>query len=115
MKENLILEKSFNFAVSIVELYKYLVWEKKEYVLSKQLLRSGTSIGANCEEAVAAQSRKDFIAKMCIAAKEARESRYWLKILISTKYLEKNITIYGDVEEIIRILTSIIKTTQEKQ
>ncbi|WP_234362460.1 four helix bundle protein [Francisella tularensis] len=85
--KNIILDKSFDFAVRVVNLYKYLCNQKKEYVLSKQLLRSGTSIGANVNESQAAQSIKDFIAKMSITSKEARESRYWIELLISTEYL----------------------------
>jgi len=79
-KENIILEKTFDFALSIIELYKKMT-EQKEYVLSKQILRSGTSIGANIEKAIAAHSRKDFAAKMIIASKESRETRYWLRLL----------------------------------
>ena len=77
MKDNIILSKSFDFAIRIVELYKYLVNEHKEYVLSKQVLRSGTSIGANVNEAVEAQSKKDFVSKMSIALKETSETIYW--------------------------------------
>ena len=82
MKDNIVLAKSFDFAVRIVNLYKHLCNDKNEYVLSKQLLRSGTSIGANTNEAQAAQSKNDFIAKMAIASKEARESKYWIELLI---------------------------------
>lgn len=114
-KKNVILDKSFDFAVSVVELYKHLSTQKKEFVLSKQLLRSGTSIGANFEEAIAAQSRKDFISKMSIAAKEARESLYWLKLLIATNYLDKSTKLFNDAYELVRILTSIVKTTREKK
>ena len=88
MKDNIVLAKSFDFAVRIVNLYKHLCNDKNEYVLSKQLLRSGTSIGANTNEAQAAQSKNDFIAKMVIASKEARESKYWIELLIKTNYLE---------------------------
>ena len=88
MKDNIVLAKSFDFAVRIVNLYKHLCNDKNEYVLSKQLLRSGTSIGANTNEAQAAQSKNDFIAKMAIASKEARESKYWIELLIKTNYLE---------------------------
>ena len=90
MKEsNVIVDKSMNFAVRIVNLYKYLTKEKSEYVLSKQLLRSGTSIGANVNEAVRAQSPADFVAKMNIALKEAGESEYWIKLLEKTDYLSR--------------------------
>lgn len=87
MKENIILDKTMDFSVRIVNLYKYLCDVKKEYVLSKQLLRSGTSIGANAHEAHNAQSEKDFLAKMYVAFKEASESEYWIKLLIKTDYL----------------------------
>ena len=85
--DNKILELSFNFSLQIIKLYKLLV-EKKEFVISKQLLRCGTSIGANIEEAIAAQSRKDFITKMSIASKEARETRYWLRLLDKSKLVD---------------------------
>ena len=86
-RQNPIVEMSFQFSVRIVSLYQHLVKEHKEYMLSKQLLRSGTSIGANVNEAQAAQSNADFIAKMSIASKEARETQYWIKLLIETHYL----------------------------
>ena len=118
MKDNIILDKSFDFAVRIVKLYKFLCDEKKEYILSKQLLRSGTSIGANINEAQAGQSKADFIAKMSIASKEARESKYWIELLIKTEYLNIHDShvqsIQNDVEEIIKLLTSIIKSSQGK-
>lgn len=117
-QDNIILDKSFAFAVRVVKLYKYLCDEKKEYVLSKQLLRSGTSIGANINEAQAAQSTNDFIAKMSIASKEARESRYWIDLLIQTDFLDSSEqhtqTLRSDIDELIKMLTSIIKTTQER-
>ncbi|WP_316316556.1 four helix bundle protein, partial [Clavibacter michiganensis] len=84
MKENVLLEKSFDFAVRVVKAYKFLVEEKKEYVLSKQFVRSGTSIGANAEEAVGGQSKADFISKISIAYKEARETNYWIRLLTAT-------------------------------
>lgn len=90
MKDNLILDKSFNFSIRVVKLYKYLCENKKEYVLPKQLVRSGTSIGVNINEAQACQSKADFIAKMCIASKEARETKYWINLLIKTDYLDKD-------------------------
>ncbi|MEO6220721.1 MAG: four helix bundle protein [Ginsengibacter sp.] len=112
--ENPILEMSFNFSLQIIELYKLLA-QNKEYVLSKQILRSGTSIGANVEEAIAAQSRKDFISKMSIASKESRETRYWIKLLDKSKLVDLNYSSYlNSVEHIINILTKIVKTTQEK-
>ena len=115
-QENIILDKSFNFAVRIVKLFKYLSNEKKEYILSKQLLRCGTSIGANINEAQAAQSKKDFISKMSISSKEARESKYWIDLLISTNYLkeeDKHVqSLLNDTEEIIKLLTTIIKSSE---
>ncbi|MDR0305292.1 MAG: four helix bundle protein [Chitinispirillales bacterium] len=113
-KENVIKEKSFAFALKVIALYKVLV-ERKEYVLSKQLLRSGTSIGANVEESTAAQSTNDFIHKLSIASKEARETKYWLMLLQQGKLVDYNYSPYlKDINEIINILTSIIKTMQEK-
>ena len=117
MNENTIYTKSFEFAKRIVRLYKFLNEQKNEFVLSKQLLRCGTSIGANVNEAIAAQSKKDFVSKMAIASKEARETKYWIDLLIDTEYLsadEKHVvTLQNDIEEIIKILTSIVKTSQE--
>ena len=112
MKENIILDKSFHFSVRIINLYKYLCSEKNEYVMSKQLLRCGTSIGANANEAANGQSKKDFLAKMYIAFKEASETEYWLKLLLHTGYLtqEQGENILSDCVEIKKILTAIIKT-----
>jgi len=119
MKDNIILDKSFDFAVRIVKLYKHLCDDKKEYVLSKQLLRCGTSIGANINEAQAGQSKADFIAKMSIASKEARESKYWINLLIKTDYLNINEnyvqSLINDIEEIIKLLTSIVKSSMENR
>lgn len=119
MKDNIILDKSFEFAIRVVKLYKHLCDNKKEYVLSKQLLRSGTSIGANINEAQAGQSKADFIAKMSIASKEARESKYWIRLLIKTDYLNKDDkhvkTLVNEIDEMVRMLTSIVKTGQESQ
>ena len=116
MKDNIILDKSFSFAVRVVKLYKHLCNDKKEYVLSKQLLRSGTSIGANINEAQAGQSKADFIAKMSISSKEARESKYWIDLLIKTNYLNiedaHTKSLQSDIEEIIKLLTSIVKSSQ---
>lgn len=104
-------EKSFDFALKIIGLYKRLI-EKGEYVLSKQLLKAGTSIGANVEEGIAAQSRRDFLSKMSIAAKEAREARYWLRLMDQTRIAKIDYTDYlQDVDRLIRVLTSIVKTT----
>lgn len=111
-KENIITEKTFSFALSIIILYKQLV-EEKEYILSKQLLKSATSIWANIEEASAAQTKKDFIAKMSISSKEARETRYRLRILQESELTSLDISSYlNDIEHIINIITKIIKTTQ---
>jgi four helix bundle protein len=111
MSESIIQRKSFQFALKIIELYRHLQ-EKREYVLSKQLLRSGTSIGANVEEASAAQSRRDFLSKMSIASKEARETRYWLRLLQKSQIVDLDYSlILTEIEEIIRILTAIVKTT----
>jgi four helix bundle protein len=115
MKENVIQSKAFQFSLLIIELYKKLIIEK-EFILSKQLLRSATSIGANIEEANAGISKKEFISKLSISSKEARETRYWLRL-----YQESNLTSIivekelEAVEEIIRILTAIVKTSQTKQ
>ena len=113
MRESIIEKKSFEFALKIIELYKKLL-EQNEYVLSKQLLRSGTSIGANVTEATAAQSKKDFITKMSIASKEARETKYWLTLLSKSKLVNVNFNDYLlEIDELIKILTSIVKTSQE--
>ena len=113
-KDNVILDKSFDFAVRIVNLYKHLAAEKKEFVLSKQLVRSGTSIGANVSKAVRAQSTADFVAKLSIALKEANETDYWLRPLYKTEYLtgKEYDSINNDVNEIVSILVSILKTTK---
>ncbi len=96
----------------MIALYKVLI-ENKEFIISKQLLRSGTSIGANIEEAIAAQSKKDFIAKMAISSKEARETKYWLRLLSESKYIDLDYSCYlNDIEDIINILTAIVKTPQ---
>jgi four helix bundle protein len=113
MAKSIIHEKSFQFALEVIELYKKLQAER-EYVLSKQLLRSGTSIGANIEEALAGQSRKDFLSKMSVASKEARETRYWLSLLQKSKLAKVELSSAIKCnEELIRILTSIVKTTAE--
>ena len=114
MEDNIIKTKSYDFAIRVINLYKYLTKEKREYVLSKQLLRSGTSIGANVREALDGQSKKDFLSKMNIALKEASETQYWLELLISTDYInEKQVeSILSDCIEICKILGSIVKTTK---
>lgn len=117
MKEdNIILNKSFAFAARIVKLYQYLIKEHKHYELSGQILSSGTSIGANIEEAIGRVSKKDFINKMGIAYKEARETRYWIKLLHATQYIDEKITssLMKDCEEIIKILTSILTTSKNE-
>ena len=109
MKENTILQKSFRFAVRITNLSRYLQKEKSEYVLSKQILRSGTSIGANVTEAQRAQSKADFLSKLSIALKEADETKYWLNVLYQTHYLNSQEfrSIYKDIREISALLTAI--------
>jgi four helix bundle protein len=111
VKENVIVRKSFAFSVRIVNLNKYLSQEKKEYVISKQIYKSGTSIGANVAEAQRAQSTSDFVSKMKIALKEASETQYWLQLLHDTKYItDKEFTsIHNDLVEILKILTAICK------
>lgn len=113
LDHNVVAEKSFDFAVRIVNLYKCLTFEKKEYVLSKQLLKSGTSIGANIAEAQRGQSTADFASKMCIALKEASETEYWLKLLFHTDYLSQQEfqSLIIDLQEILRLLTAICKLT----
>jgi four helix bundle protein len=116
MKNNIVQDKSFAFAIRIYCLYTFLKVEKKEYVLSKQLLRSGTSIGANIEEAIGGQTDKDFYAILSIAYKEARESRYWIKLLHATNLLndEEAKSIMDDAEELCRIISKIQITMREK-
>ena len=113
-KDNLIVEKTKGFAIQIIHLYLYLSKEKNEYVLSKQILRSGTSIGANVKEATQAQSKADFISKMSIALKEASETEYWLELLKETSFLSENQfnEINKENESIIKIITKIIKTSK---
>ena len=112
-----IADKSFEFAVRIVNLCKHLRYKKKEFVLSKQLLRSGTSIGANVSEGRRAQSKADILAKMSIALKEANETHYWLRLLYRTEYLTKSEfqSIESDADELLRILTAICKTATERK
>ncbi|WP_337967137.1 four helix bundle protein [uncultured Flavobacterium sp.] len=116
MKNNVIKDKSFDFAIRIVKLYQYLSIEKKEFILSKQLLRSGTSIGAMVREAEHAESKNDFIHKFAIAQKEANESVYWLELLNATDYLSKKEfeNINNDAISILKLITSIIKTTKSQ-
>lgn len=111
-KQNIIQEKSFDFSISVIQLYKLLI-DEKEFLISKQLLKSGTSIGANVEEAIAGQSRKDFISKMAIASKEARETRYWLRLIDKSDLFNIEVGNYlVAIDEIVRILTAIVKSSQ---
>ena len=112
--DNVIVGKSLEFAVKIVNAYKTLCKEQQEYVLSKQLLRSGTSIGANVREGVYAQSKSDFIAKMSIALKEAAETQYWLELLKRTEYLTGEEDVFGECDEVVKILTAIVKRSKEE-
>jgi four helix bundle protein len=114
MNNNIIKDKSYKFALRIVGLYKYL--EKKESVLSKQILRSGTSVGANIEEAIGAQSRRDFLSKISIAYKEIRETKYWIRLLADSNYIDKKIKIsmLDDCEELLKITGKIISTLKTK-
>ena len=114
MNENTIVDKCLDFAVRIVKLCKYLIQEHKEFVLSKQLLRAGTSIGANVAEAQRGQSKADFTAKMSIALKEANETDYWLKLLYRTDYLTENqyVSISRDINELLSLLMAICKSSK---
>ena len=116
MKDNVLKEKSYAFALRIVKLCKYMSTEKKEYILSKQLLRSGTSVGALIREAEFAQSKADFISKLSIALKEANETDYWLSLLKDSSYLSDKMyqSISPEIKELIRLLVSSIKTTKER-
>jgi len=113
-KDNVVQIKSYAFAVKMVKTCQDIMHNKKEYILSKQLIRSGTSVGANIEEAIGGQSRKDFYAKLTISYKEARESHYWLRLLRDTGYLEENKTkeLLKDCDELLRIIGSIQKSTR---
>ena len=117
MDQNAAVEKSFEFAVRIVNLYKYLIREHKEYTLSKQLLRCGTSIGANVSEAQRGQSKADFVAKMNIALKEANETHYWLRLLYRTEFLSKTQfdSLEKDIQDILGILIAICRTSNTKK
>lgn len=114
--ESIIAGKAYSFALEIIRIYKKLVESKKEFVLSKQLLRSGTSIGANINEAISGQSKRDFVYKMNISLKEARETNYWLNLLKDSDYinLDEFTSLNNKCDEIIKILTSIIITTKER-
>lgn len=114
-KDNLILVKSKAFALKIIQLYKHLCDEKREFILSKQILKSGTSIGANAREASRGQSKADFYAKLYISLKEAEETSYWLELLYESEYINKEDfqKLYGDCEELIRILVAITKNNKK--
>lgn len=115
MTGNIIVDKSKDFAIRIIKLYKFLCNEKKEFILSKQVLRSGTSVGANIKEGIRGQSKADFYAKMNIALKEISETEYWLELLYESNYIEKEHfeSIYADCQEILKILVSITKSQKK--
>ncbi len=114
-ENNIIVDKSKAFALRIIKLYKYMVDDKKEYVLSKQILKSGTSIGANVKEAIRGQSKADFYSKMNIALKESSETEYWLELLNESGYIDDKAfeSVYADCKEILRILMAITKTQKQ--
>ncbi len=116
-KENTVKDKSYAFALRIVNLYKYLKTEYNDYVIGKQLLRCGTSIGANIKEGNQAQSHPDFISKMSIALKEASETEYWLELIRDSHYIteEHSKTILAECEELIKLLTAIIKKAKDNE
>jgi four helix bundle protein len=116
MKENVVRDKSFAFALRIVKLAKYLQGEKKEFVLSKQVLRSGTAIGALVREAEHAQSKADFVSKMSIALKEANETEYWIELLHQSEYIDTSQyqSIHPNSVELIKLLVSIVKTSKSQ-
>ena len=115
MKKNIIQEKSFDFALRIVDLSRKLRFEEKEFILSNQLLKSGTSVGANVEEAIGGFSRKEFSSKLGIAYKESRETRYWLRLLYESKFIPKEdyIDLIKECNQIIKILSSILLTLKQ--
>lgn len=115
MKENVVKNKSFAFALRIIKLYKILSEEKKEFVMSKQLLRSGTAVGALIREAEHAESKADFIHKMAIALKEANETEYWIELLFQSEYLDKTSyqSIHTESKELLKLLISIVKSSKE--
>lgn len=113
MKNSIVKEKSFEFSIKIIALYKKLATENK-YIISKQLLRCGTSIGANIKEALAGQSKRDFTAKMSISSKKARETKYWWRLLKESDLTKIDVkSLLNDIEELIRMLTAIVKTSQQ--
>lgn len=116
MKKSVAYDKSFDFALSVIDLYKYLTYEKREFVMSKQILRSGTSIGANIREGLYGQSRKDFLHKINIALKEAVETEHWIQLLYRSNYIDcyRWESLLDSCTEIIKILVSTINTTKER-
>ena len=116
MKQNILRDKSYQFSLRIIKLYRYLTTEKREYILSKQILRSGTSIGANIEESIGGISEKDWLAKLSIAYKEARETKYWIKLLGDSEYLKPSFaqSIYEDCDELCKIIGKIQVTMKNK-
>lgn len=117
MTENIVHTKSYAFALRVIKLFKFLTTEQKEFVLSKQILRSGTSIGALVKESEHAQSKADFINKMNIALKEANESEYWLMLMKDSEYINENSfnSLHPDVSELIKLLASIVKTSKQNK
>lgn len=117
MKNNILQDKTYAFAVRVVRAYQYLYKEKNEFVLSRQFLKSGTSIGANTEEAIGAQSSKDFLSKLQIVYKEARETHYWIRLLHATDFFEDHIalSLLSDCDEILKITGSIINTLKQQE
>ena len=117
MAESIVATKSYSFALRIIKLYKHLTQEQREFVLAKQVLRSGTSVGANVEEALGGQSKSDFRHKLTIALKEARETSYWLRLLKDSDFIKFDAfnSIHGECEELIKILKSIILTSQQNE
>jgi len=115
MAKGVLSDKSFSFSVRVVKLAQFLVADKKEFILSKQIIRSGTSIGAMIRESEFAESKADFIHKLSIALKEANETKYWLDLLYETSYIEENLynSLLIDIEELLKLLISIIKTTKQ--
>lgn len=115
MKENVVKKKSFAFALKVVQVCKVLTEEKREFVMSKQLLRSGTAVGALIREAEQAESKADFIHKMAISLKEANETEYWIELLFQSDYLEEDTykSIHTDARELLKLLTAIIKSSKQ--
>jgi len=113
--DNILADKTISFAIRMTKCYKFLMEEKGEYIMSKQMFRSGTSIGANLHEGIQAQSKADFVAKLNVALKEASETSYWLTVIRKADYMEENIyeSLKGDLDEIIRLLVASIKTTRK--